>query len=99
GVAAGTVKFTCETPAKPIGVPAKETVAARPPTVTVMGRRGRGRRAVAVPMGGLAPVIRNVVVSPSPVMKATAVWPWRAVPDGASVPSGAVNSPGAAGAT
>src|ERR1035437_429723 len=99
GAVAGTVKLTCETPARPIGVPAKETVAAIPPTVTVTASFGRGSLAVVVPVGGLAPGIRNVVVSPSPVMKATAVWPCRAVADGVSEPSAAVNRPGAAGAT
>src|ERR1039458_5730777 len=68
GAAAGTVKLTCEVPPKPMGTPAKETVAAKPPTVTVTGSFGRGSLAVVAPEGGLAPVIRNVVVSPSPVM-------------------------------
>src|ERR1039457_5218157 len=68
GAAAGTVKLTCEMPTRPMGTPAKETVAAKPPTVTVTGSFGRGSLAVVAPEGGLAPVIRNVVVSPSPVM-------------------------------
>ena len=74
-------------------------MAAIPPTATVTASFGRGSLAVVVPVGGLAPVIRNVVVSPSPVMKATTVWPCRAVADGVSEPSAAVNRPGAAGAT
>src|ERR1019366_5723536 len=68
GAAAGTVKLTCEMPTRPMGTPAKETVAAKPPTVTVTGSFGRGSLAVVVPEGGLAPVIRNVVVSPSPAV-------------------------------
>src|ERR1039458_7289826 len=66
--AAGRVKLTGEMPTRPMGTPAKEMVAAKPPTVTVTGSFGRGSLAVVVPEGGLAPVIRNVVVSPSPVM-------------------------------
>src|ERR1035438_3232632 len=99
GAVAGMVKLTCEMPTSPIGTPAKETVAVTPPTVTVTGSFGRGSLAVAVPVGGLAPVIRNVVVSPSPVMYAVAVWPCLPVADGVSEPSAAVNRPGAAGAT
>jgi hypothetical protein len=64
----GTVKFTCEMPATPGGVPANVTTALTPPMVTVTGSLVRGRREVAVPTAGPEPVIRNVVVSPSPVM-------------------------------
>src|ERR1039457_3316553 len=99
GTVVGTVKFTCEMPARPGGIPTKETAAATPPTVTVTANFGRGSLEVVVPLGGLAPVIRNVVVSPSPVMYAVAVWPCLAVADGVSEPSAAVNRPGAAGAT
>jgi len=43
-------------------------VAATPPTVTATASFGRGSLEVAVPVAGLAPVVRKVVVSPSPVI-------------------------------
>src|ERR1017187_7344749 len=59
GAAAGAGKLTCGMATRPVGTPAKETVAGKPPRVTVTGSFGRGSLGVVAPEGGLAPVIRN----------------------------------------
>src|SRR6516162_10276793 len=66
-IAAGIVKLTCMTPAVPLCNPAKATAAFNPPTVTVTGSLGFGKRDAEVPSAGVEPVAVEGVRSPSPV--------------------------------
>ena len=56
GAAAGAVKLICVTPTRPLGMPMKVVCAFAPPTVTVTGWTGFGRRASGVLGAGVVPV-------------------------------------------
>src|SRR5579862_2248045 len=74
-------------------------VALVPATVTVTGNRGPGRFATEVLLDGVAPVARNGVTSPSPVMYAVIDCPGLPVLDGVSRSPRVVKNPGAVTAT
>src|SRR5271157_4583986 len=76
GASAGTLKSIWVRPATPLGMPAKSTVAASPPTVTAMGKRACGSFVGSVMVdAGVAPVASDGVTSPSPVINSSSNWP------------------------
>ena len=94
----GITKFTCVTPARPGGMPAKLIAAVTPPTVTDSERRGCGSRDSGVKVKGVAPVANAGETSPSPVMKSVSVSPGFPLPNGTNAPEESVKMPGAEGA-
>src|SRR5690349_17705942 len=99
GASGGTTKLIWVWPTRPAGTPTTCVAAGIPPTVTVTGRRGLGRRARFVPGAGGLPLTRAGVTSPSPVMKSVTVLPRWAVALGSVRLPLLAKTPGAAAAT
>src|SRR5262252_3272195 len=77
-------------------MPANETEAGTPPTVTARDWVGFGRLATAVPEAGALPVASDGDTSPSPVTYIVITWPRAPVLLGTAAPLESAKIPGAA---